>query len=164
MGRLTILITALALIFCLNKNEEEIKVIIDHIEDGIVSVETKYKNNTQIIEAHTEDFNTIVKEQEKLNFTKIDGRFHCEFKTNYNYKTESVGEEITMYQFKSYDNTVWWVLTEEEIGEVPNFTDTYTFVFYDNGTTTENKPCDCIPEWDCECALYDDIFLGIFKN
>ena len=30
-----------------------------------------------------------------------------------------------------------------------------------NGTTTENKNCGCLPEWECECEVYDDLFLSI---
>lgn len=65
------------------------------------------------------------------------------------------------YQFKSYDDTVWWALTEEEMGFIPEANKTYTLTYYDNDTTIENKPCDCPPEYYCECEVYDDIFVAI---
>lgn len=68
------------------------------------------------------------------------------------------------YQFKSNDNTVWWALTAEEIGFIPVEDTEYTLFYDDNGTTIENKNCGCKPEWECECEVYDDIFLGIVKK
>lgn len=65
------------------------------------------------------------------------------------------------YQFKSYDDTVWWVLSVEEIGFIPEANKSYTLVYYDNNTT---ECFDCPAEYDCECEVYDDIFLGIFKG
>lgn len=67
----------------------------------------------------------------------------------------------TYYQFKSYDNEVWWALTESEIGFVPNFDADYALTYDNNGTTKANKPCDCEPWIDCECELYDDEFISV---
>ena len=134
-------------------------VIVDHVEDGIVSVETTYKDDIQIFEVFEDELNSSVKDGESLDFTQVKGRFYHAMEV-INYKDE---EEV-VYQFRSDDNSVWRLLTEEEVGEIPNFTDIYTLIFFDNGTTAENKSCDCIPEWECECELYDDIFLGIYKN
>ena len=74
---------------------------------------------------------------------------------------DSNGNADTYYQFKSNDNEVWWMLTEKEIGFVPNGNTEYILTYDNNGTTRENKPCDCLPEWNCECEVYDDTFISI---
>lgn len=74
------------------------------------------------------------------------------------------GNEDTYYQFKSNDNETWWLLTEEEIGHIPNENTEYVLTYNNNGTTKENKPCDCDPELDCECELYDDVLLSIERK
>ena len=68
------------------------------------------------------------------------------------------------YQFKSNDNTVWWFLTEDEIGFTPSTDKEYVLLYSDNGTTKENKPCDCAPELECECEVYDDVFIKIYEE
>lgn len=87
---------------------------------------------------------------------KTTGAFHGSFEV-----TDSNGNADTYYQFRSNDCTVWWLLTEEEIGFVPKAGKTYTLSYDDNGTTRENKPCNCDYEDHCECEVYDDIFLGV---
>lgn len=69
--------------------------------------------------------------------------------------------EETLYQFKSHDDSVWWLLSADEIGYVPDITKEYALTYDNNGTTAANKPCDCIPEWECECEVYDDEFISI---
>lgn len=86
----------------------------------------------------------------------IDGEFHSTLDAR-NYW----GEEVVLYHFKSYDDSVWWLLTEEQIGEIPTEGKTYTLTYDDKGTTAENKTCDCPPEWECECEFYDDDFISI---
>lgn len=73
--------------------------------------------------------------------------------------TDYDGVTDTYYQFRADDNSVWWVLTADEIGEVPDATTKYS-LRYNNNFTTE---CDCPEEWDCECYCYDDEFIGIRK-
>ena len=63
------------------------------------------------------------------------------------------------YQFKSNDNSVWWVLTESEIGFKPSTEKEYILLYCDNETTAENKTCGCL----LECEVYDDVFLGLFE-
>lgn len=75
--------------------------------------------------------------------------------------TDSNGNEDTYYQFRSNDNEVWWVLTKEEIGHIPNGNTEYILTYNNNGTTKENKPCDCGSEIDCECEVYDDEFISV---
>ncbi len=84
------------------------------------------------------------------------GKFHhtMELKDNN-------GIEDTYYQFRSNDNTVWWLLTETDIGFVPDYNTEYTLTYDNSGTTKANKPCECGPEFDCECEVYDDVFLSI---
>ncbi len=84
----------------------------------------------------------------------VAGKFHHSLDvTNY------LGEPETLYQFRSYDDEVWWHLTEEEIGHIPNFEfeDTTYYLTYNDMGTTE---CDCPPEYDCDCYLYDDEFIS----
>jgi hypothetical protein len=78
--------------------------------------------------------------------------------------TDTNGNEKTLYQFKSNDNETWWQLTAEEIGFIPNGNTEYVLTYDNNGTTKENKPCDCDPELDCECELYDDVFLSVKRK
>lgn len=90
------------------------------------------------------------------NKCTVSGRFYNDmqlFDTN--------GNKDTYYQFRSNDDSVWWLLTAEEIGCVPNKSTEYVLVYDNNGTTTTNKPCDCAPEYECECELYDDTFVSI---
>lgn len=62
------------------------------------------------------------------------------------------------YQFKSYDDKVWWLLSIKDIGFMPEENKTYKLIYYNNQTTD----CfDCEPKYDCECEVYDDIFLAI---
>lgn len=74
--------------------------------------------------------------------------------------TDTEGNENSYYQFRSYDDEVWWLLTEQEIGHIPNGTDEYRLTFSNSGTFS----CDCKAEYDCECYLYDDVFLCIKKS
>lgn len=97
-----------------------------------------------------------------------------------------VGKLETFYQFRSNDGKVWWSLTEEEIGFIPDTLQAliecniisagksidslseivwneYILVYDNNGTTVDNKPCDCLPEYECECEVYDDEFITLIK-
>ena len=75
--------------------------------------------------------------------------------------TDTNGNINTYYLFKSNDNSVWWQLTAEEIGFVPKTNEEYTLTYDNNGTNKANKSCDCAPEFECECEVYDDIFISI---
>lgn len=67
------------------------------------------------------------------------------------------------YHFRSNDGTVWWDLTERQMGFIPKANAEYAFTYNNNGTTKANKPCDCSPEYECECEVYDDEFISIKK-
>lgn len=67
----------------------------------------------------------------------------------------------TYYHFKSDDNKVWWLLTEDQIGFIPKEGDEYVVMYHNNGTTADHKLCTCDPELNCECEKYDDVFIGI---
>lgn len=75
--------------------------------------------------------------------------------------TDTNGNTDIYYQFKSNDDEVWWLFTAKEIGFVPNTNTEYTLTYNTNGTTRVNNPCDCTPELECECEVYDDEFVGI---
>ena len=75
--------------------------------------------------------------------------------------TDLDGNKDIYYEFKSNDGSVWWSLTDYQMGFIPK-TDVEYILTYDNkGTTKENKPCDCAAEYDCECEVYDDEFVSI---
>ena len=90
--------------------------------------------------------------EENKNLVTVEGEFVNEFEA-YSITTETTDK---MYLFKSYDGTTTWALEEEEIGFVPCLGETYTLTYDNKGTTAENKPCDCLEEYECECELYDD--------
>ena len=62
------------------------------------------------------------------------------------------------HHFKSHDDTVWWALTAEEIGFTPEANKTYTLLYDNNGTT---DCTECAEELECECEVYDDIFIKV---
>ena len=91
----------------------------------------------------------ILAELSPNNIETIEGKFY------------DTNDDSGFYQFRSDDDSVWWVLTEEEIGEIPSFEENYTLTYSDRGTTECH---DCPEEWDCECELYDDEFIKIIRK
>lgn len=75
--------------------------------------------------------------------------------------TDINGNTDTYYEFRSNDGSIWWDLTEYQMGFIPNRNAEYVFTYDNKGTTKANKPCDCAPEFECECEVYDDVFVGI---
>lgn len=144
-----------------NSENMELSVVVDRLEDNdFVVTEVCYKDYYNIIDIKQEDFNEYKNEGDKIAATAIDGKFHFQGE----WKNVSLDKQEIYYQFKSNDDSVWWALTVDDMGFIPNFNKEYTLIYYDNGTTAENKGCDCLPEFECECEVYDDIFLGIFEN
>lgn len=94
--------------------------------------------------------------QYKGNETTTVGKFYGSIEA-----ADIKGNVDTYYHFKANDNAVWWMFTEEELGFVPKGNAEYIVTYDDNGTTETNKPCDCAPELECECEVYDDIFIAI---
>ena len=118
---------------------------VDRIEGDYAVVEV----GTQMVDVPTEDFNNPIAEGNKISISMAVGRFTTSF-------VELDGN--TYYQFKAYDDTIWWVLTPEEIGFTPEADKTYVLTYCDNGTT---DCTECAKELDCECEVYDDIFLAV---
>ena len=87
---------------------------------------------------------------------KTTGRFYGGLEAK-----DNNGNVDIYYQFRSDDCTVFWLLTEEELGFVPNANAKYNLIYDDNDTTRENKPCNCDQEFHCECEVYDDVLLNI---
>lgn len=137
------IILAMLMMFNLVPQAETPEVTIDRVEDNnIAVVEIYYKGNITTVDVPAEDFNEKVTEGTKLSASVAIGSFNgC--------------DDDEWYQFKSYDDTVWWALTTEDIGFTPEPNKTYTLIYYDNGTT------DCTTHNDCECEVYDDIFLTL---
>ena len=122
---------------------------VDRIEDNnIVVLEVYHQRHIHSIDVSAEEFNEKVAEGDKLPLTVIEGSIEW-----------LDGDD--WYQFISYDNTVWWTLDTETIGFVPDADASYTLFYYDNGTT---DCTDCPEEYECECEIYDDIFLGLKEN
>ena len=90
------------------------------------------------------------------NTHKAVGKFYTKIEM-----TDTKGNKDIYYQFRSNDDTVWWALTATEMGFIPETNTEYTLTYNDNGSTKANKPCDCAPEFECECEVYDDIFITI---
>ena len=131
-------------------------VVVDRIENNYAVVEVVQNDEIKMVDLLLDDFNEPVREKTEINFTEVCGKFYNEVEA-----TDTQGEKIIYYQFRSNNNDVWWLLTAEEIGEIPSFETEYNLIYFDNGTTAENKNCSCLPDWDCECEVYDDLFLNI---
>ena len=89
-----------------------------------------------------------------ISIKTVEGKFYHDIDL-----TDHNGFMDKYYQFRSDDNSVWWLLTAEEIGEIPD-TETKYSLKYDNNFTTD---CDCPEEFNCDCYCYDDEFIGIRK-
>lgn len=108
--------------------------------------------------ADTEDFNDVKKPGDEIGVNKVEGTLTAMY-----FDVLSGAPSFETYEFESYDKSVRWVLSREQFGgSVPQIGKGYTLCYYDNGTTADNKPCSDAPELECECEVYDDIFLTIF--
>lgn len=147
--------------------------IVKDIKENSISADVIYQGKyVSTIDILKENLNGEKQLYERMEATAIDGKFYTCFADN---------EEI-LYEFRSNDDTVSWILTTEEIAgvnpdnskcsfeelerveNIPDYESEYTLIYYDNGTNATNKNCDCPEDWDCECEVYDDIFLAIVKD
>lgn len=136
----------------------EPRAVVDRIEDGGYAVVEFSRGNEvyKMLDIPVEDINGKVSEGTEIPVKVAEGYFHCDLDVK-----DEQGNDIKWYQFRSYDDEVWWCLTEEEIGHIPtDVHDTYTLYYSDNGTTS----CDCPAELECEEFLYDDIFFVVEKE
>ena len=85
-----------------------------------------------------------------ISVKTVEGRFYHDMEL-----TDHEGITDTYYQFRADDNSVWWLLTADEIGEIPDIETKYSLK-YNNNFTTE---CNCSKE--CECYCYDDELINI---
>lgn len=129
--------------------------VIDRIEENYAVVEFSNENTIKMIDIPAEYINGGAYESKEIPVTSVSGKFYG----SDTYKTQQ-GNEKVFYQFRSEDDSVWWILTAEEIGHIPNNKDKYTLYYTDNGTIA----CDDLPELECECYLYDDIFFHIERE
>lgn len=131
---------------------------------------------------------TIFADAEESTIITVRGKFYLthEGTVCVDPDPEKIGKVETFYQFRSDDGKVRWSLTEEEIGFIPDTLqelierdifcagksisslseivwDEYILVYDNCGTTSENKLCDCLPEYECECEVYDDEFITLIK-
>lgn len=148
MGILTVLSTP-------TEVKTEPRAVVDRIEDGgcVVVEFSKCDEVYKMLDIPIEDINGKVSEGTEIPVKVAEGYFHCDIDAK-----DEQGNDIKWYQFRSYDDEVWWCLTEDEIGHIPtDVRDTYILYYSDNGTTG----CNCPPEWECEEFLYDDILLYV---
>ena len=121
---------------------------VDRIEENYAVAEVCHNKEIKHIDIPTEDFNNPIAEGNKIPTSVAVGKFEWLDGSDW-------------YQFKSNDNTVWWALTTEDIGFTPEANKEYTLVYYNNDTT---ECLECAEELECECEVYDDIFLAVFKG
>lgn len=153
MIKLIALIMSLAL---MTTPVTESKTVVTKIhEDDQITVLVNYKGRVKEKILHGYDFDIPVLLSENIPTETAIGKFKNELVDAYNRK---------YYQFRSYDDTVWWLLTEDEIGFKPSTEKEYALLYCNNGTTKANKSCDCLLEWECECELYDDVFIEIYEE
>ena len=136
---------------------------VDRTEDGdfavtLVYVDRGYREDYYQFDIPQEDYNERKADGEDLEVDVVVGTFS----TNDFEMTSPDGVKEKYYQFKSYDNDVWWCLTEKDMGFIPKEGKEYVLAFYQNGTTKENH--ECPEEYDCDCYCYDDIFLGVYDR
>ena len=131
------------------------KVIVDRIEGDYAVVEFSKGETIKMQDILVEDINGKVSEGMEIPVIAIEGKFYGDTICK-----DHKGIEDIYYQFRSDDDTVWWILTAAEIGHIPNTEDKYILYYTNNGT----RACDCPPELECECYLYDDIFFHIERQ
>ena len=123
---------------------------IDRIEktpNGDIAVIEIYQTdgNIHFRDVETEMFTNRVEAGEKLEVKTVIGTF-----TNYSLETGFV-------QFKDYTNEVWWYLSFEEIGFVPDLNKPYALSYFENYSKDCNhKDCD-------DCYRENDILLHVEK-
>ena len=118
---------------------------VTKIDNNIANIEVWDNNVVTSIDVSLEDFNHNLFEGNQFEVSSTIGTFEW-------------SDEKDWYQFKSYDDKVWWLLSIKDIGFIPEENKTYKLIYYNNQTTD----CfECHPKYECECEVYDDIFLTI---
>lgn len=137
---------------------------VDRTEDGDCAVTMMYvdrgnREDCYQFDIPQEYFNARKADGEDLKVDTAVGEFMAE---PFDMTSVETGETEKFYQFRSYDDEVWWCLTEEDMGFVPEAGKAYVLAYYQNGTTKENH--ECPEEYDCDCYCYDDVFLGVYDR
>ena len=153
MNQLIALIMALT--FALVPASEHKTIVTKIHEDDQITVLTNYQGKVKERTLHGYDFNIPIVLSENIPTEKATGKFTNEY-------IDVDGKKY--YQFKSNDDSVWWTLTESDMGIVPSMQNEYTLLYCNNGTTKEHKGCDCLSEYECECEVYDDVFVEIYEE
>ena len=111
------------------------RAVVDVIVgDGFIN--DVYKFDFPITENEFEPTIEGAYEGQEIRVCRSYGTFHGTWR-GVNYK----GETETLYQFKSYNDEVWWAVTEEELGFKPVDGKPYILVFSENKYTRENHKC-----------------------
>lgn len=132
------------------------RAIVDRIEGDYAVVEFSHGDKIKMLDIPVADINGNVTEGREIPVCNAKGKFYSS-----SVYTDERGMKDTYYQFKSDDGKVWWVLSTKEIGFIPDTEKNFILYYSDNGTVKGMTVCDCPPEAECECYLYDDIFLGL---
>ena len=150
-----VILTSLMLNPAVTSNPPEATVVSRYGDSATIEFVKDGVSNKHSINAS--DLNTGNNVGDSVPITIVEGKFYHDL-------SDCIDIPYTYHHFRSDDEEDWWALTEEfEIGHKPNYTDKYRLYYSDNGTTKENPPCDCPPEYECDCYVYDDIFLHIEK-
>lgn len=137
---------------------EQQNYVVDSVEDNVVAIEIDYGIMRY---EWGGSFNTLPKEGEALNVTHAIGTLANE--------VELLNGD-TAYQFKSYDNEVWWLIDSLDVKRPDvelRVGGEYILTYFDNGTTKDHYKCigkPCKEKDDCECWVYDDILLDIYES
>lgn len=137
---------------------------VDRTEDGdyavtLVYVDRGYREDYYQFDIPQEDYNERKADGEDLEVDVAVGTFMAD---TFEAMSGATKEVEKYYQFKSYDDEVWWCLTEEDMGFIPEAGKEYVLAYYQNGTTKDNH--ECPEEYECDCYCYDDIFLGVYDR
>ena len=134
---------------------------VDRTEDNdlavtMVYVDRGYREDIYYFDIPQEYFNDRKADGEDLKVDTAVGEFSGDV---FEMANSDMKKEM-YYQFKSYDGEVWWCLTVDDMGFVPEEGKSYLLAYYQNETTKDNH--ECPEEYDCDCYCYDDVFLGVY--
>lgn len=83
----------------------------------------------------------------------VDGAIHGSF-------TDSI-DGTKYYQFRSHDDSVWWLVSAEEVGFIPQQDTVYSLTYNNMGTL---DCAECPIKYECECELYDDELIALVQK
>lgn len=114
-----------------NPTQEAPYAIVEHFESGYQEndwtiLEVNLDGATYSVDVETERFNIPPTRDEKLEVVSILMESTGPLAENLN------GE--TLYHFRTFDNSIHWLLSEHELGFVPEQESIHQVVYYENST------------------------------